>query len=313
MTIEEILVKAVKEVVQSEYGVALESVELQATRKDFEGDVTVVIFPMLRQVKGNPVAIGTLLGAALEEKLAQISGHNVIKGFLNLSLSDSYYLEEFHKIRKAAAYGFQPKGSQGAMMVEFSSPNTNKPLHLGHIRNILLGDSVSNILEAAGHTVYRTQIVNDRGIHICKSMLAWQRFGAGETPEISGLKGDQLVGKYYVAFDKAYKEEVQQLLAGGLSEEEAKNKAPLLQEAQAMLRKWEAGDTEVVALWRKMNGWVYAGFDDTYHQLGVGFDKLYYESDTYLLGKDVVEDGLAKGVFHRKEDGSVWIDLSDVG
>lgn len=313
MTLEEILVKAVKEVIHSEYGVDLESVELQATRKDFEGDITVVIFPMLRQIKGNPVAIGTMLGAALEEKLPQISGHNVIKGFLNLSLSDTYYLDAFHTIRQASAYGYQPKGSKGAMMVEFSSPNTNKPLHLGHIRNILLGDSVSNILEAAGHTIYRTQIVNDRGIHICKSMLAWQRFGAGETPGSSGLKGDQLVGKYYVAFDKAYKQQIQERLAAGMEEEEAKNEAPLLKEAQAMLRQWEAGDPEVVALWKKMNGWVYQGFDETYHKLGVGFDKLYYESDTYLLGKDVVADGLSKGVFYRKDDGSVWIDLTDEG
>ncbi len=313
MTLEEILVKAVKEVIHSEYGVDLESVELQATRKDFEGDITVVIFPMLRQIKGNPVAIGTMLGVTLEEKLAQISGHNVIKGFLNLSLSDTYYLDAFHTIRQSSAYGYQPKESKGAMMVEFSSPNTNKPLHLGHIRNILLGDSVSNILEAAGHTIYRTQIVNDRGIHICKSMLAWQRFGAGETPESSGLKGDQLVGKYYVAFDKAYKQEIQERLAAGIEEEEAKNEAPLLKEAQAMLRQWEAGDPEVVALWKKMNGWVYQGFDETYQKLGVGFDKLYYESDTYLLGKDVVADGLSKGVFYRKEDGSVWIDLTDEG
>lgn len=313
MTLEEILIKEVKEIIHSEYGVALDSVELQATRKDFDGDITVVIFPMLRHVKGNPVAIGSMLGEALEEKLELISGHNVIKGFLNLSLSDSYYLEEFDKIRKANTYGFQPKGSKGAMMVEFSSPNTNKPLHLGHIRNILLGDSVSRILQAAGHTIYKTQIVNDRGIHICKSMLAWLRFGEGETPETCGLKGDQLVGKYYVAFDKAYKEEVQQLLAEGLSEDEAKNKAPLLQEAQAMLRKWEAGDAEVVALWKKMNGWVYEGFDETYRKLGVSFDKLYYESNTYLLGKDVVEDGLSKGVFYRKDDGSVWIDLTEEG
>ena len=268
---------------------------------------------MLRYVKGNPVEIGTKIGEYLQEHVEEISKFNMVKGFLNLVVSDVFYLNFFNSILDETSYGFAKPNSKDAIMVEYSSPNTNKPLHLGHIRNNLLGYSVSEILKASGHKVYKTQIVNDRGIHICKSMLAWQRFGNGETPESSGLKSDHLVGKYYVAFDKAYKEEIAQLVAEGKEKKEAEKTAPILVDAQAMLRKWEAGDEEVVELWKMMNGWVYAGFDTTYKNLGVDFDKLYYESDTYLLGKDVVEEGLQRGVFFRKEDGSVWIDLSDEG
>ncbi|MEM9078386.1 MAG: arginine--tRNA ligase [Bacteroidota bacterium] len=313
MDLQPLLVEKVKEALAQLYDVEVPSVEFQPTRKDFEGDITVVIFPMLRYVKGNPVEIGTKIGEYLQEHVEEISKFNVVKGFLNLVVSDIFYLNFFNFIKDEANYGFAKSNSKDAIMVEYSSPNTNKPLHLGHIRNNLLGYSVAEILKASGHKVYKTQIVNDRGIHICKSMLAWQRFGNGETPESSGLKSDHLVGKYYVAFDKAYKEEIAQLIAKGKEKKEAEKTAPLLLEAQSMLRKWEAGDEEVVQLWKMMNGWVYAGFDTTYKNLGVDFDKLYYESDTYLLGKDVVEDGLQKGVFFRKEDGSVWIDLSDEG
>lgn len=313
MQLEALLVEKVKEAVHSLYEVSLESVELQPTRKEFTGDITVVVFPMLRQVKGNPVQIGNSIGAYLTEQLEEVSGFNTIKGFLNLEISDAFYLHFFDQIRIKEDYGFKARHSAGVTMVEYSSPNTNKPLHLGHIRNILLGYSVSSILEAAGHKVYKTQIVNDRGIHICKSMLAWQRYGKGETPESTGLKGDKLVGTYYVAFDRAYKDEVLDLVSKGMSREEAEKEAPSLKEAQELLRRWEAGDPEVVSLWEMMNGWVYDGFDVTYRDLGVDFDKLYYESNTYLLGKDVVAEGLEKGVFYKKPDGSVWIDLSDDG
>jgi len=313
MQLEALLVEKVKEAVHSLYGVTLESVELQPTRKEFTGDITVVVFPMLRQVKGNPVQIGNAIGGYLTENLEEVAGFNTIKGFLNLEVSDAFYLRFFDRIRAEEAYGFKPPHSAGVTMVEYSSPNTNKPLHLGHIRNILLGYSVSKILEAAGHKVYKTQIVNDRGIHICKSMLAWQRYGKGETPESTGLKGDKLVGNYYVAFDRAYKDEVLDLVSRGMPREEAEKEAPSLKEAQELLRRWEAGDPEVVTLWEMMNGWVYEGFEVTYRDLGVDFDKLYYESDTYLLGKDVVAEGLEKGVFYKKPDGSVWIDLSEDG
>jgi len=313
MQLETLLVEKVKEAVHTLYEVRLESVELQPTRKEFTGDITVVVFPMLRQVKGNPVQIGNAIGEYLTVQLEEVSGFNTIKGFLNLEISDVFYLGFFNQIRGAEQYGFKEPHSAGVTMVEYSSPNTNKPLHLGHIRNILLGYAVSRILEAAGHKVYKTQIINDRGIHICKSMLAWKRYGKGETPESTGLKGDKLVGNYYVAFDRAYKDEVLDLVSKGMSREEAEKEAPSLKEAQELLRRWEAGDPEVVALWEMMNGWVYDGFEDTYRALGVDFDKLYYESNTYLLGKDVVAEGLEKGVFYRKPDGSVWIDLSDDG
>ncbi len=313
MELQKILEEKVKEAVKSIYSADLPTAEFQPTRKDFEGDVTVVVFPMLKVVKGNPVEIGTQIGDFLQTNVAEVGKFNVVKGFLNLVVADSYYLDFFNSIHGKQNFGYQEPNSKDAIMVEYSSPNTNKPLHLGHIRNNLLGYSVAEILKAAGHKVYKTQIINDRGIHICKSMLAWQLFGEGETPESSGLKGDHLVGKYYVEFDKAYKAQVENLVSEGIDRKTAEKEAPLLVEAQEMLRKWEAGDPETVALWKNMNGWVYEGFDTTYKNLGVDFDKLYYESDTYLLGREVVEDGLQKGVFYKKGDGSVWIDLTDEG
>lgn len=314
MGIQEIIERHVKDAVKKAHGVELENFEFQPTRKDFEGDLTLVTFPMLRQVKTNPVQLGRSIGEYLVEHVAQVDRYNVVQGFLNIVLSNSYFLEEFEKMKGEKEFGSSRPGSDAkTIMVEYSSPNTNKPLHLGHIRNILLGFSVSQILKAAGNNVYKTQIINDRGIHICKSMLAWERFGNGETPVSSDLKGDKLVGNYYVKFDKEYKREVAELTGSGRSEEEAKAEAPILVEAKEMLRKWEAGDPGVVALWEKMNQWVYDGFEKTYEAMGVDFDKNYYESQTYLLGKDVVQDGLEKGVFFRKEDGSVWIDLTDEG
>lgn len=313
MNIQHVLTTTVKKAASSIFNVDLPSVEFQPTRKDFEGDVTVVIFPMLRFVKGNPVEIGTKIGEYLQENVDEVAKFNVVKGFLNVVINNDFYLNFFNSIQAEENYGYVKTSTAGAAMVEYSSPNTNKPLHLGHIRNNLLGYSVAEILKASGKKVYKTQIINDRGIHICKSMLAWQKFGDGETPESSGLKGDHLVGKYYVAFDKAYKEQISEQIAAGVEKEKAEKEAPILLEAQEMLRKWEAGDDEVVALWKKMNGWVYTGFDVTYKNLGVDFDTLYYESNTYLLGRDVVQDGLERGVFFKKEDGSVWIDLTDEG
>ncbi|MFN3136505.1 MAG: arginine--tRNA ligase [Allomuricauda sp.] len=313
MSLQNDLTQKVIEAVKQLYQVELPTVEFQPTRKDFEGDVTVVVFPMLRYVIGNPVQIGTRIGEYLVENVDEVSKCNVVQGFLNIVIEDSYYLDFFNSISNETDFGYVKSQSDDAVMVEYSSPNTNKPLHLGHIRNNLLGYSVAEILKASGKKVYKTQIINDRGIHICKSMLAWQKFGDGETPESSGLKGDHLVGKYYVAFDKAYKEEIAQLIDAGMPKEQAEKEAPILLEAQEMLRKWEAGDESVVSLWKKMNGWVYDGFATTYKNLGVDFDTLYYESDTYLLGRDVVKDGLERGVFFKKEDGSVWIDLTDEG
>lgn len=314
MNIQKLIQEQVQKAAQELYQVNLESVEFQATRKEFEGDITVVVFPMLRQIKTNPVQLGEQLGAFLVENLAEVVSYNVVKGFLNVVLSGNFYLDKFNSIRNTTAYGcVQPTENSPKIMVEYSSPNTNKPLHLGHIRNNLLGYSVAEILKAAGNTVYKTQIINDRGIHICKSMLAWQKFGEGETPESTGLKGDKLVGNYYVKFDQAYKKEIQALESEGKTTDEAKAEAPLMLEAQEMLRKWEQGDEEIVKLWKKMNQWVYDGFEETYRELGVDFDKNYYESNTYLLGKEVVQDGLERGVFFKKEDGSVWIDLSDEG
>ncbi|AIZ40245.1 MULTISPECIES: arginine--tRNA ligase [Cellulophaga] len=313
MNIQNVLETKVKEAVSTLFKAELPSVEFQPTRKDFEGDITIVVFPMLRVVKGNPVQIGNDIGTYLVAQVEEIIGFNVIKGFLNLVISDAYYLADFKTIDANTTFGHVAPDTANAVMVEYSSPNTNKPLHLGHIRNNLLGYSVAEILKASGKKVYKTQIINDRGIHICKSMLAWQKFGKGETPEGAGLKGDKLVGNYYVAFDKAYKEEVATLIANGTAKEVAEKEAPILVEAQQMLLKWEAGDEDVVALWKTMNQWVYAGFEVTYKNLGVDFDTLYYESDTYLLGKDVVAAGLEKGVFFKKEDGSVWIDLTDEG
>lgn len=314
MSLQETLSNHIKQAVSTEYQVDLESVEFQATRKEFAGDITVVIFPMLRFVKGNPVQIGETIGNYLVNNVDEIKGFNVVKGFLNIEINDVYYLNFFDTIKNEKEYGFMsPKAEDKAIMVEYSSPNTNKPLHLGHIRNNLLGYSVAEILKASGKKVYKTQIINDRGIHICKSMLAWERFGNGETPESTGLKGDKLVGNYYVKFDQEYKKEIQSLIEEGQNPEEAKKNAPILLEAQDMLRKWEAGDERVVALWKKMNGWVYEGFNETYKNLGVDFDTLYYESNTYLLGKEFVDEGLKTGVFFKEEDGSVWCDLTDEG
>ncbi|MCD8450270.1 arginine--tRNA ligase [Tenacibaculum dicentrarchi] len=314
MSIQTLIEAKVKEGFSTLYNVEIPSVEFQATRKDFEGDITVVVFPLLRYKKGNPVQIGEDLGKYLVENVTEITNYNVVKGFLNLVITNSFYTDFFNQIATDTSYGFiSPSADDSSRMVEYSSPNTNKPLHLGHVRNVLLGYSVAEILKASGKKVYKTQIINDRGIHICKSMLAWEKFGNGETPENTGLKGDKLVGNYYVKFDQEYKKEIATLMASGVSEDDAKKQAPLFLEAQEMLRKWEAGDEQVVTLWKEMNSWVYKGFDVTYKSIGVDFDKLYYESNTYLLGKDTVDEGLESGVFFKKEDGSVWCDLSEDG
>jgi len=314
MSLQNTLEQHIKQAVNTIYNANLETVEFQATRKEFAGDITVVVFPMLRVVKGNPVQIGQAIGEYLVQNVEQVEAFNVVKGFLNLEISASYFVDFFNTIKQNVNYGFVDASAENkAVMVEYSSPNTNKPLHLGHIRNNLLGYSVSEILKASGKKVYKTQIINDRGIHICKSMLAWKRFGNNETPESTGLKGDKLVGNYYVKFDQEYKKEIAALVAKGKTEEDAKKEAPILTEAQQMLQKWEAGDKEVVALWETMNGWVYDGFNTTYKNLGVDFDNLYYESQTYLLGKEFIAEGLKSGVFFKKEDGSVWCDLTDDG
>ncbi|MDB9783077.1 arginine--tRNA ligase [Winogradskyella sp.] len=313
MNLQQTLELQVKAAIKALFQAELQSVEFQATRKEFTGDITIVVFPMLRVVKGNPVVIGEQVGQYLLDNVDDVLGFNVVKGFLNIEISDRYYHSFFQSINNTLNYGFLEANDDKAVMVEYSSPNTNKPLHLGHVRNVLLGYSVAEIIKASGKKVYKTQIINDRGIHICKSMLAWQRFGNEETPESTGLKGDKLVGNYYVKFDKAYKIEIAQLIAQGLSEDEAKKKSPILLAAQEMLIKWEAGDEAVVSLWKEMNGWVYKGFEETYKNIGVDFDKYYYESDTYLLGKEFVSEGLKTGVFIQKEDGSVWCDLTDDG
>jgi len=314
MNIQNIIETKVKEGFLAIYNTEIPSVEFQATRKEFEGDITVVVFPMLRYKKGNPVQIGEDIGNYIVENVSEVSGYNVVKGFLNLVIKDTFYLNFFNSIYTDTTFGYTyPKKNEEAVLVEYSSPNTNKPLHLGHVRNNLLGYSVAEIIKASGKKVYKTQIINDRGIHICKSMLAWEKFGNGETPESTGLKGDKLVGNYYVKFDQEYKKEISQLVASGLSEENAKKQAPLILQAQEMLLKWEAGDKQVLALWKEMNHWVYRGFDVTYKNLGVDFDQLYYESNTYLLGKDSIDEGLKSGVFFQKEDGSIWCDLSDEG
>ncbi len=314
MSLQHTLTAKIKDAVSTIYDAKLETVEFQATRKEFPGDITVVVFSMLRVVKGNPVQIGESIGNYLVENVNEVQDFNVVKGFLNLEISASYFVDFFNTIKDETTYGFNNAFAENdAVMVEYSSPNTNKPLHLGHIRNNLLGYSVAEILKASGKKVYKTQIINDRGIHICKSMLAWQKFGNNETPETTGLKGDKLVGNYYVKFDQEYKKEIENLKAAGKTEDEAKKEAPILVEAQEMLKKWEAGDEDVVALWSKMNGWVYDGFDVTYKNLGVDFDKLYYESKTYLLGKEFVSEGLKSGVFYKREDGSVWCDLTEDG
>ena len=319
MSLQEILLENTIKGISSLYGIAMENVEIQQTRKEFEGDYTLVLFPLLKHIKANPQEIGEKLGDylsshALWEGQPIVSGYNVVKGFLNLSICENYFLHFLHQIAPEKDYGKKPITKDSpAVIVEYSSPNTNKPLHLGHIRNNLLGFSMAKIIEATGKKVYKTQIINDRGIHICKSMIAWQLFGKGETPESTGEKGDKLVGKYYVLFDKAYKEEIAGLISEGKTKEEAEREAPIFLKAQEMLRLWEQGDPETLALWRQMNQWVYDGFEVTYHNLGVSFDRNYYESETYLLGKDIVQRGLDEGVFYRKEDGSVWIDLTSEG
>ena len=319
MSLQEILLENTIKGISSLYGIAMENVEIQQTRKEFEGDYTLVLFPLLKHIKANPQEIGEKLGDylsshALWEGQPIVSGYNVVKGFLNLSICENYFLHFLHQIAPERDYGKKPITKDSpAVIVEYSSPNTNKPLHLGHIRNNLLGFSMAKIIEATGKKVYKTQIINDRGIHICKSMIAWQLFGKGETPESTGEKGDKLVGKYYVLFDKAYKEEIAGLISAGKTKEEAEREAPIFLKAQEMLRLWEQGDPETLALWRQMNQWVYDGFEVTYHNLGVSFDRNYYESETYLLGKDIVQRGLDEGVFYRKEDGSVWIDLTAEG
>ncbi len=313
MKIEEFISQAVLRSVEALYGkLEGEQLQIQKTRKEFEGDYTTVVFPLLRRSRKSPEATAAEIGEHIVANTPEIKAYNVIKGFLNLSLADDCWTARFEEIRADEHFGEAPATGR-TIMIEYSSPNTNKPLHLGHIRNNLLGYSVAQILKANGHRVIKANLVNDRGIHICKSMLAWKLYGNGETPASSGMKGDHLVGKYYVEFDKHYKAQIQELIAAGQSEEEAKKSAPIMLEAQEMLRRWEAKDPEVYSLWETMNGWVYEGFDVTYKALGVDFDKVYYESQTYLLGKSLVEEGLQKGVFFRKEDNSVWIDLEADG
>ena len=317
MTLEQILTEKVQEAVKNLYGIEVneQQVQLQKTRPEFEGDITLVVFPFVKAARKAPAQVAMEIGETLKGEL--VEKYNAVQGFLNLSIAQTYWLAQLQTIANTENYGQQTRtkedGSQPLMMVEYSSPNTNKPLHLGHVRNNLLGYSIAKIQEANGWKVVKTNIVNDRGIHICKSMLAWLKFGNGETPESSGKKGDHLIGDYYVRFDVEYKKQIKELMAQGMDEETAKKEAPLIKEAQAMLLKWEQGDAEVRALWQKMNSWVYAGFDETYRQMGVGFDKIYYESNTYLEGKKEVERGVKEGLFYRREDGSVWADLTQNG
>lgn len=312
MRVEQLITPHLQDYLKNNYQKDVISFEFQQTRKEFKGDITLVVFPLLKYIKTNPAQLAENIGDFLKKTLSEIEDYNVIKGFLNLQLEDEYLTQILEDIYTDKSFGKRARNNQ-KLMVEFSSPNTNKPLHLGHIRNITLGFAVAQIMEYAGFEVFKTQIINDRGIHICKSMLAWQKFGHEETPESAGMKGDHLVGKYYVRFDLAYKKQIQELEDKGIPRDEAKAKAPILNEAQDMLKRWEQGDGEVVNLWKKMNAWVYKGFDKTYNSLGVDFDKNYYESETYLLGKDSIQKGLKKGVFFKKPDGSVWIDLSEEG
>ena len=317
MTIEEKLTAGVQEAVKSLYGVeaTAQQVQLQKTRDEFEGHLTVVVFPFVKAARKSPEMVGNEIGQYLVENVGDVvAKYNVVKGFLNLVISDAPWIALLNQINADEQFGFTSVTDQSPLvMIEYSSPNTNKPLHLGHVRNNLLGSALARIVEANGNKVVKTNIVNDRGIHICKSMLAWLKWGNGETPESSGKKGDHLIGDYYVAFDKHYREEVKQLVAQGMDEEKAKQEAPLIKEAHEMLVKWEQNDPEVRSLWKKMNEWVYAGFDETYQMMGVSFDKIYYESDTYLEGKEKVMEGLEKGFFYRREDGSVWADLTAEG
>jgi arginyl-tRNA synthetase len=316
MNIEKIIADYSQKAIEDLYGakLSLDEIQLQPTRKEFEGDLTLVVFPFVKLARKSPEQVANEIGAYLLQEIDLVIAYNSVKGFLNLVIADSYYLNSFNSLlNDGAQYGIASKQDLAHIMVEYSSPNTNKPLHLGHLRNNFLGYSVAEILKAQGHKVSKVQVINDRGIHICKSMLAWQKFGNGESPESSGLKGDKLVGKYYVAFDQAYKKEIEILVQKGMDKELAEKEAPILKEAQEMLIKWENKDKEVYALWEKMNSWVYSGFENTYQQMGVDFDKLYYESNTYIKGRDEVLKGLEKGIFFKKEDGSVWVDLTDEG
>ena len=309
MDIKQHIQNSISEILKNNYQIENLALEVQQNKTDFEGDFTVVIFPLVKFAKKSPDVLGNELGEELKKQGA-IENFNIIKGFLNLSINNEAFVQNFKEIK--AQFDVKENKNQ-TVMVEYSSPNTNKPLHLGHIRNNLLGFSVAQILKEAGYNVIKTQIINDRGIHICKSMLAWEKFGNGETPETTGLKGDKLVGNYYVEFDKNYKSQISELKEQGLDEETAKKQAPIIQEAQKMLLDWEQNKPEVRELWEKMNSWVYAGFNETYKRLGVDFDQVQYESNTYILGKDIIEEGLAKGVFFKKEDNSVWIDLTEDG
>lgn len=316
MNIETILIESIAAAIKTLYGqeAATDKIQLQKTRKEFEGDFTLVVFPFLQLSRKRPEETAAEIGELLKANQPVVSSYNVVKGFLNIAIAPTYWAGLLHDIDKCPKWGItEPTADSPLVMVEYSSPNTNKPLHLGHIRNNLLGYALSNIIAANGNKVVKTNIVNDRGIHICKSMLAWQKWGNGETPASSNKKGDHLIGDYYVAFDKHYKAELNELMAQGMSKEEAEAASPLMAEAREMLVKWEAGDAQVRKLWETMNGWVYEGFDETYRKLGVSFDKIYYESDTYLVGKETVLDGLQKGVFYRRPDESVWADLSGDG
>lgn len=310
MNIKDLIQHTITDVINSLYQIHEVVLEVQENKTDFEGDFTIVTFPLVKQLKKNPELIGQELGGALTAQTDFVESYNTVKGFLNLKIKNQFFIENLKSVSENLD---QIQKKNETVMVEYSSPNTNKPLHLGHIRNNLLGFSVSKILEEAGFDVIKTQVINDRGIHICKSMLAWEKFGNGETPESTNLKGDKLVGNYYVEFDKHYKKEISDLKENGISEEEAKKQAPIIVDAQEMLMDWEKGDEKVRNLWEMMNSWVYAGFNQTYKRLGVDFDQMQYESKTYLLGKDLIQEGLNKGVFYQKEDTSIWCDLTDVG
>ena len=314
MKINTVLKSELSKYLKLKYNLDFNDFEIQQTRKDFEGDLTVVVFPLLKYLKQNPINLGKELGTFILNNSAHVTGFNVIQGFLNLTISSFYYLEFLNSCLDDDSYGFANSNKNSSLyLVEYSSPNTNKPLHLGHIRNILLGYSMSKILEATGKRVNKTQIINDRGIHICKSIVAWLKYGENKSPSESNEKGDFFVGKYYVLFDKIYKKEVEELINSGLTKEEAEQNSSILIQAKELLKKWEAGDKEVINIWKLMNGWVYKGFNKTYKDLGVDFDSLYYESDTYLIGKEIIKYGLEKQIFYKKDDGSIWIDLSDQG
>ena len=316
MSLESIFSEGVIQAVSNLYGQTItpDIIQFQKTKKEFEGDITLVVFPFVKLARKSPEQTGEEIGAYLKSRFDIIEKYNIIKGFVNFSIGTSYWLSQLDEMHHQPKYGtVEPKADAELMMIEYSSPNTNKPLHLGHIRNNLLGFSIAEIQKANGWEVVKTNIVNDRGIHICKSMLAWKLYGNGETPQSTGMKGDHLVGKYYVEFDKAYKAEIRDLIDKGMTEEEAKKEAPLIKQAQDMLLKWEQSDTEIRELWEMMNGWVYTGFDETYRKMGVDFDKIYYESETYTEGKSKVEEGLEKGVFYRRDDGSVWADMTGDG